>query len=880
MMLTMISETSSANAVSAIEYDSDICVPDSIGTDSYLVIGSADTERSYDIFYNDTNDVSVEYNSAISHSFNSYQIDTLSPGDVLSQDLKVSSRRNTYNPFLDPLGDPLPKILKFNSTEIELSATQQRPISLHTNYTYTFTAERGTKYDGICNLSSPFYLDIEIHAIYQTLTHTNPVGSLNFSNANPRGVTLRNAKNTIPIFPDGQITRFTFSLDTYTGPISSLVSLTLHPLKTFNVSDSNDYVSFEDVEKSVIAVNSTFTGIITQGVLNEEETFDPSCADIFSVRYFSLTIEKDNEYMIAVDSVFQLQVTGNLTSTGLIPFLHEEGLIDSAYKVIAGSFSDGSVSIKARKSDNLILALCAYGIMRAEYTISFNQVVTDSTESLTLNTPIQLDSDVLYQFTLEQDSMMAINYSGNSQEVHHYKDVDFEWESVVVSGPVSGFLTHVLGIIYNDTIQLTQHWYYIPVGTYAVSVDTASGIDDYIQFNVIAVQTFSDELTINVNQNSLIALQLPLTYHRFNNYSFSVFDHINQSILYECAIVGKYNEITTPNYFTRQLGNVQSGSAWEAWGLNYTQILQFVPARTNEIPIIILRPVHATQNVTNPSDFTDTFAANITIRYTVPNNYYPYTAPSGLNIYGVGGGDIIPFSDPVIDIGEFSIDEQFSTSGTHIYIIPLSVDADSVYNITVFLIGNNSMGHNATFDGMTVVSGNMASVEIFGSETDHMNDTHLWKSQWILTLAGNHYLYVDLDRAGFRNATMIVKLDKIPISKMSFDIPELETYPWNQVIHESEMHNDLSLLQEIPAEYVYFPTSQTVISTSTTSITGISETTMTSTITSISTVTTSTTPQSLDISLLILAGAIGFGLGVGAVILIILGRRFVVRKRL
>ena len=99
MMLTMISETSSANAVSAIEYDSDICVPDSIGTDSYLVIGSADTERSYDIFYNDTNDVSVEYNSAISHSFNSYQIDTLSPGDVLSQDLKVSSRRNTYNPF-------------------------------------------------------------------------------------------------------------------------------------------------------------------------------------------------------------------------------------------------------------------------------------------------------------------------------------------------------------------------------------------------------------------------------------------------------------------------------------------------------------------------------------------------------------------------------------------------------------------------------------------------------------------------------------------------------------------------------------------------------------------------------------------------------------
>ncbi|MFX0063957.1 MAG: hypothetical protein ACFFC7_17440 [Candidatus Hermodarchaeota archaeon] len=784
-----------------IEKDTDIFTPSVIGNDSYYIIGSNDLERPYPVYYRGKTITYGDYAYGEDEYYTSSSWG-LSPDDNLFTSLKTASRRDSSNnPFLDPLGDPLPKLVKFDNPDSTFTATQQKPFSLHLNYSFTFLAEDGMFYIGLFQSSEPIYLDIKI---WESELIIN--GTLIFGNADPVWVPLVSGKNTIPVFPRDVTTIFAFWADA-----TSLVTFTPHPLRTYNVMNGYEYVDFDEVNKTAIPVNSTYIGSIIQGnfeTVSAGGYIEPDAGNIFSVRYFTLPIVKDNEYRIFVD----LQLLDLLSIGNYFAFLISGDMANPYYEEVSGSLTSGGLRIRALQSTDLVLGFYLKGIVRAEYAIFFNQVspIPENIEPLTLNSPVRLLENVMYEFTLTQPVMMAINYSAVDQDVEFYKLSDGEWEYVTATSSVgTSFLDHIPGDVYTNSMgSLDERWYYIPAGTYAAKPTESPGIDDLLQFNTITVQTFSDSTTLNVNQDSLFALQLPLTYHRYNNYSLSTADHINQSVWYDFFIKGKYDEniIGTISTSNIQMGNQQDSGIWQDWNVNYTQPYAIIPARTNEIPILVLRPVQATQNVSYPSDLVDMFTASLTITHTVPANYYPNFAVNGFASYGVGDGYFIPISTPVVGTSTISINDYYSDDYRHKYAIPLIVDPDSVYNITVYLVGNVSapLGHNATFDGLTVTSHNMASLEVFNSEVEYLNDTHIWRTLWVLTLSGsNHYLYVDLDRVGFRNAIMIVTLVKVPITRMSFNIPE--TYDWSATIHSNELLNNVTLLAEIPAEYVVFP---------------------------------------------------------------------------
>ncbi|MFX0063956.1 MAG: hypothetical protein ACFFC7_17435 [Candidatus Hermodarchaeota archaeon] len=800
-----------------IEKDTDTFTPIVIGGNSYYIIGSNNLERPYDVFYTGIGGgADVDCNYGTSASYNSIYSTYLDPDEQLPADITEANRRYHPNPFLDPLGDPLPKLVRLDNPNATFTVMQQKPFSLHINYSFTFLAEQSVEYIGLLQSSEPIYLDIEIHNTINL--GMSLIAGISFGSADPAELGLYTAKNTIPVFPKATTTNFTFWLDP-SGPASSLVTFTPRPFSTYSVTNGYEYVDFEGVNKTAIPVNSTYIGNINQGSFENISGgfIEPSANRIFSMRYFTLPIVKDSEYRIFVNIEDLISTVGEVIPGIVLSFLINGDMTNPSYEELSGTLDNTGLRIRALETTDLVIALYARGVIRANYAIFFNQVtpIPEQVEPLSLNTPVQLYEDILYEFTFAQDVMMAINYSAMDQDVEFYKLSDGEWEYVILTSSVgNGFLDHIPGDVYtNIPGSLDERWYYIPAGTYAVKTDDAPRLDDEIQFNTITVQTFSDSTTLNVNQDSLFALQLPLTYHRYNNYSLSTADHINQSVWYDFFIKGKYDEniIGTISTSNIQMGNQQDSGIWQDWNVNYTQPYAIIPARTNEIPILVLRPVQATQNVSYPSDLVDMFTASLTITHTVPANYYPNFAVNGFASYGVGDGYFIPISTPVVGTSTISINDYYSDDYRHKYAIPLIVDPDSVYNITVYLVGNVSapLGHNATFDGLTVTSRNMASLEVFSSEAQYINDTHRWRTLWALTLSGSdHHLYVDIDRTDgfpYRNATMIITLTKLPITKLSFNIPDMSSYSWSSTRYSGELLYNDSLLLEVPAEYVIFP---------------------------------------------------------------------------
>ncbi|MFX1250857.1 MAG: hypothetical protein ACFFCZ_04500 [Promethearchaeota archaeon] len=800
-----------------IENDTDIFTPSEIANDSYYIIGSNDHERPYNVYYrgNIRTFGNYAYGTSWAYASNSW---SLYPDNLLSTTLKTSSRRNRFNPFLNPLGDPLPKLVEFNNPNGTFTAMQQRPFSLHFNHSYTFLAESGMTYTGLLQSSEPLYLDVEIWEAEFEFFASDIYGIIHFGNADPREVQLLSGKNTIPVFPRETTLNFTFWLGSFGKTPTSLVTFTPHVFQSFNVMNGYQYVDFEAINKTNIPVNSTYFGTVDQGNFENvtaEGNIDSPADSIFSVRYFTLPIVQDNEYRVFVDNQLLDMTLGSVSAGNFFAFLIHGDMADPYYEeLFPGSLTSGGLRIRALQTTDLVLGFYLQGIVRSEYAIFFNQVspTPENIEPLTLNNPVRLLENVLYEFTLAQPVMMAINYSAVDQDIEFYKLSDGEWDYVTFTSSVgTNFLDHIPGDVYtNITGSLDERWYYIPTGTYAALPTESPGIDDLLQFNTITVQELSSgSTTLSVSENSFLALQLPITYHRYNNFSLSTTDHVNQSVWYDSFIKGKYDEIIgTTSTSTAQMGNQQNSGIWQAWAINDTQIYNILPARTNEVPILVLRPVRATQNVSDPTDLVDTFTASLTITNTVPANYYPYASVNGFNTYGLNGGAFIPLSTPVTSTSQFAINDDYSTLFNHLYSIPLTVDPDSVYNVTVYLIGNYTNGgaKNATFDGFTVTSGNMASLEVFNSEAEYENDTHIWRTLWMLTLSGSdHYLYVDIVRDFFPvlNATMIITLTKMPITKMSFNIPE--TYTWSATLHSNEISDNSMLLLEIPAEYVVFP---------------------------------------------------------------------------
>lgn len=712
--------------------------------------------------------------------------------DDWSPNLLRNTSRNSQNPFFND--EPYPRAVRINSGIYPVfEQTQKKAINLHMDYSSTILAEADNEYFGFINSSEPFLLDIYIH-------DESTYGTINFPAAFPYSYYLSHEKMTYPIFPRGDnptsLLNFTLTLSLFSP--SSLITLTPHPWE------------FPDWIPS-IEENTTFIGEFEQGahdVVDKktgEEIYPEN--DLFSIRMFNLSLVQNEYYKIYTDYNIR---------DGSIPIAF---LVGEHYEYLSGNLNGDGYYIYAEESENATLVLFSPRVARGDYIVLFqNKSPVPVPEEygtlpLTFNTNIELEYDTYYTFSFDVPHMMAINAT------------DFFWLDFYVQGAepdewiqISDWWSILQANL--DAVSIGSiSWQYIPVGTYAFECDGYYP-DEEIRFNTVPVQ---QPQNLTVDQDSLFAIELPMVKNRLNWVNLSTDDQIYpvQQVGYEWTFIGKYNEQISSNTGSTRFGNqnITIPGVWQPFPgyYNDTIINALLPTRDYEVPILMIRPNSAFQNITN--DPLETFSASLTVSANealhqslydldwLGVSNFVFSIPISYLYQTTGEQYFIPLS-PISGTTSFNVNDDYTTDDDHLYGIPLTLDPYSVYNITVYLIGNYSTGPgnwNATFEDtqLFVHGGNLQNLQIFDTHDAGSDNTSVWRTLLILTVSSTSYLYVDLGRYNlgggvYANSTMQVVITKLSLTNMDFDLPD---YEYNDTASSLEvLTEDLLATQIMPPE--------------------------------------------------------------------------------
>lgn len=702
-----------------------------------------------------------------------YQSVNLEVNEPVNDNLLTNTTRYGYHPFFKP--EPYPRAVRIQSTFKPIYEYSHRAaINLHMDYSFSFMAEAYTDYFGFINTTEPFFLDVFIH-------DGDADGRIQFPDAFPlngHSIGYYEKKMTYPFMPrNNSVTPLNFTLWLDQG---SLVTLTPHPW------DLPRYLP-------TVEVNHTYSGEVDQGeyeIIEDNEIIYPD-NEIFSLRMFNLNLEEEKSYEIFID--FR---TLKRTSGGY-PFIW---LMAENIDVLPNSaFNQNGYRFHAQKNETAILVFYSQSWSSGEYTIYYrtfrHETEVFEAHPLTFNENIQLEYYTYYYFTLDAPHMIAVNYS-----YYYYFDLYIpgsqpnEWKYV---GSQSFFNPEYGNLLGDWAGDIGNNWRYFPAGTYAIRVSWYWSYSD-IRFTKVPVQSLS---TVSVNKNSLFAFEIPLTKNQINFVNISTTDQIipNQRVNYEYGWVGKYNEMIKDYYYPSNtwLGNRNDSGQWEVWDSNNTLLASFLPTRDYEIPILMIR-AYTAENSTY--QFPDPFTARLTVSTNVPTKqHYTY-----FNRYFIGDGHFIP-KDVIVSSSSFTINDDVYAGGDHLYGIPMALPRNRIYNITVLVQGNYSIGSppsvlNATIDGMNIHGGNLNNLAIFNEMDSGWDGTRHWSTMLILTITTRSYLYLDITRTlnntSYRNATVEIHISEIPVTFLDIDIPP---YVYNETRLSQESYNRKLLASQIIA---------------------------------------------------------------------------------
>ncbi|MFX0086558.1 MAG: hypothetical protein ACFFAU_12880 [Candidatus Hodarchaeota archaeon] len=642
---------------------------------------------------------------------------------------------------------------------------ERSSLSLHMDYSATFFAQGETVYYGFINTSDPFFLDIDVSG-------TKVSGEISFSSTHPAmGYTfgVPEKKMTYPFIPINEGLQY-FMLETNA---STLITLTPHEWKL-----PNWYPKLE--------LDTIFTEEFDQGdtwyIDKDTDQLVKPDNEMFSLRMFELALEKDQYYRI--NAVFDMdEVKPGVPGEPPVTFL-----IGEYYEIISGDLDQG-LQIYAPENESLILVMYSPGEAHGIYSIFFQETLPISLyeiEPLTFNTDVTLEYEILYTFTLDNPIVIRINSSDVFQYEIYMKTPTGTWDYKTNQGFIGGT------------------WQYIPAGTYGLMV-TSMTTGAEIRFNSVSVQSPSP-LAYSINEESILAFELPFTRNRINFVNISTTDHINQSITYSYNIISKYNEFVTTSSSSATIGNEETNGIWNAWPLyNNTPILEYFPVRDHDKPILLLYPTSA-HNTTHPAITQTTFSGSVrvTTNVAIDQSYAfkdfdaLYDAFSGLNFDGV----FIPTS-PISSTTNFNVNRDRTIDRNQLYGIQMNLDPYCIYNITAYLIGNYSTtaSLNVTFQRpMYAFGANLQEIDIFQAQISDSNDLQAWRSFLILTVSEITYLYLDLYRWGsspYYNATLQININKIGVQNMEFQLEQ----EYNDTVNEAEVRSKGLLVKQItPAE--------------------------------------------------------------------------------
>lgn len=715
--------------------------------------------------------------------------DTLWRGDEVwtSEFFQNDSRSNDEHPFFDSI--PYPRAVRIESAEKPVfTRVQKQPLSLHMDYASTFLAEENVYYWGFLNSSDPFFIDVSLSG---RAVEADFIIESTFPGYYLTGVP--ETKMTYPVYPLNEsmsIRRF------YLKPnVTTVVTLTPH------LWEFPDWLP-------ILEPNTVFTGEFEQGEpwyldAETDRMIEPD-NEMFSIRMFNLSLVKDEYYRIA--TVFDMEdVRPDVPSA--VP---EIFLMGEHYKPILGTFeADGYMDIYAEESENVTLVLYSPGEAHGQYYIAFQEkaapVIMTEIQPLTLNTNITVEQLINYTFTLPTHTMMRVNASAGSI---------FQYDIYVEGSEPGKWIKKADQDFFPDE----NAWRYLPAGNYAIVLTNIEDPADEIQFNTVEIQSPTGS-PFNVENDTVLAIELPLTRNRINFVNISTADQINQTIYYDYVIVSKYNEFISDSDTEIDLGNRQTATGWEAYPSNNTDLEAYLPTRDYEEPILIIypSPTQIAQNTTElpGSDLTGGFSATLTVTTNEAVNQSYANINWGTYI---GNGVFIP-KDAISGSTQFNINDDYTTDQDQVFGIPLTLDQYSIYNITVYLYGNHTdpgPDLNATFDtdiGRDVYlhGGNLRDLVIFGTySVNPATLTNTSVTMLILTVSSTNYLYVDVLRDlitqpgpdPVANATMEVIITKLSLTNFEF----LLEYEYNHTVSDQEVFTKGLLADEIKPPEMGEPT--------------------------------------------------------------------------
>lgn len=736
--------------------------------DYYIV--EPGTELTLPVQYRGEN-TDIDYTDATSTAFNidNYGVEDETYYEQPTDDFLSGDSRSYTQPFLEGI-EELPRLARIEEiANGSFDMNYLMPISLHMDYSFTFYADPAEIYYGMIETENAFFFDVFIH-------DCDAEADVVFLSAMPGGmVTFEEKATTLPVFPyNGTIQNFYFTVDNPT-----LITLTPHKLKL-----STDKLDLgEAVSEQII-----------QGSLDvEDKDFDlvTNKTNIFSIYTYELEVEENEYYEIYFNLIDYMNIE---ECDPDISVLFAANLDD--YTTISGNFDEDGYRFKAEKTTKLLLVIYTMGIVDLQYTVYFkdyeyisNMITTD----LQLNTNITLDLNTYYEFNLLQPALMAINStSAGSFNVEFYRgDGNGTWTYLTGDGFFNIETGSLIGDNDND-IGTGASWRYIPAGNYAIRsyADTA---EEEIQFNVVTVGAATSNADFTLNQDNYAAFELDLTTNRYNFVNISTATHKNESVTLEYIIINKYNDGISWNVHDFDIGNLKTETGWVGLPINETDIAQFVPRRTHDVPILIIRAYDCVLNSSFP---LDTFSIALTLTTNVISDYYPY-----IDLTGIGDGDFLPYNS-ITTSTSYAVSDYRSDSQHQIYGIPIEVNPNSLYNITIRLIGNytNSANLNITFDDIYLTSGNLRSAFIFNTIDTNINGLlERNRTSLVLTTTDILYLYVDIIRAssgGYLNGTLRVQFTEIPVNKLSFDV-NIESHEWIEDRLDGEEKNSDLLIEWI-----------------------------------------------------------------------------------
>jgi hypothetical protein len=638
-------------------------------------------------------------------------------------------------------------------------------LSLHMDYSATFFAQGNTHYYGYINTSEPFFLDISVSS-------SKVSGEITFGSTHPTmGYTFGDPEMemTYPFVPTNEGLQ-EFMLETNA---STLVTLTPHIWK---------FPSW----LPTLELDTIFTQEFNQGDTwyKDKDTdllVEPD-NPMFSLRMFELSLEEEQYYRI--NAVFDMdEVKPGVPGDPPVSYL-----IGEYYEMLSGDLDQG-LQIYAPENETLILVMYSPGEAHGSYSIFFQETLPISLyemEPLTFNTDITLEYEILYTFTLTDPILISVNSSAAFDYEIYMKTHTGIWDYKANEGFIGGT------------------WRYIPTGSYGLIVTSFSAGAE-IRFKSVPVQAPSS-LAYSINEESILAIELPFTRNRINFANISTTDPINQSITYSYSFISKYEEFVTTSSSSATIGNEETNGVWNAWPVyNNTPILEYFPVRDHDAPILLLYPTSA-HNTTHPAIDQTTFSGSVkvTINEAIDQSYaYKafdglYNAFEGTNYAGV----FIPTS-PISSTTNFNVNRDRTADRNQIYGIPMNLDPYSIYNITAYLIGNysTSASLNVTFQRpMYAFGANLREIDIFQAQISDSNDLQAWRSFLILTVSEITYLYLDLYRQGsspYYNATLRITINKIGAPNMEFQLDQ----DYNDTVSDAEVRSTGLLVKQItPAE--------------------------------------------------------------------------------